>query len=231
MYPRQILSLAFLLLFSACAQGGMNVNKSTGGALAGAALGSGLGAIVGSQTGHAGPGIAVGAAAGAIGGALIGNSMDAQDREQQRVNSQIESNDRQIAENRRLIDELRRTGADVYGSSRGVVINLPDVLFEFDSSRLTRDAGRTVGEIGNVLQRVQGRTIAVEGHADAKGSESYNYRLSENRARSVADALRYEGVPAGQMRVRGYGEGRPIASNDSEIGRARNRRVEVIIEN
>lgn len=211
-----------------CAQ---PLNKSTQGALAGSALGAGLGAIVGSQSGHAGPGIAIGAAAGALGGALIGNTLDAGDQEEAAVRRQLGEQDRQLEENRRLIEELRKRGADVYGSRRGVVINLPDILFEFDRAELTREAYRTIGEISDVLRDVKGRGIAVEGHTDSVGTMIYNKRLSVDRARNVARALEGSGVSRAQLSVRGYGEGHPIATNNSDRGRARNRRVEVIIEN
>lgn len=221
--------LVLLCCFSVgCAQ---PMTKSTSGALAGGTLGAGLGAIVGSQTGHAGPGIAIGAAAGALSGALLGNALDNQDREREAAEAQIAANQRQIDENRRLIEELRSRGADVRTSSRGVVVNLPDVLFEFASSRLTREARRTIDEVADVLQKTQGRTIAVEGHTDSVGSVIYNKRLSVERATSVAQELEYHGIPRTAMRVSGYGEGAPIATNNTEAGRARNRRVEVIVEN
>ena len=75
------------------------------------------------------------------------------------------------------------------------------------------------------------RKILVEGHTDSVGTVNYNLRLSENRARSVADQLVNSGVPRRSVSTRGFGEGDPIASNRAESGRKRNRRVEVIIEN
>ncbi|MDD2941391.1 MAG: OmpA family protein [bacterium] len=216
------------LSLSACAGG---VNKTTAGALGAGAAGAGLGAIIGSQTGHAGAGTAVGAAAGILGGALLGNQLDEQDRRSAAANSRLDEQDRRLEENRRLIEELRRRGADAWSSDRGVVINLPDVLFEFDRSDLTRDAHYTIEEIAEVINGVRDRQIAVEGHTDSIGSVTYNRDLSTRRARAVARGLESKGVPAGQMVVRGYGEGAPIATNNSEAGRARNRRVEVIIEN
>jgi outer membrane protein OmpA-like peptidoglycan-associated protein len=220
-----VLSMLFLI---GCAQG---LNKSTTGALTGGTLGAGLGAIVGSQTGHAGPGIAVGAAVGALGGALVGNSMDATDQEQAALRRRLDTQGQQLEENKRILEALRRRGADVRESDRGIVVNLPDVLFEFDRADLTTEARRTVADIADVTRTAADRTIAVEGHTDSVGSTAYNKRLSIDRAESVARALQQTGVPATQLRTAGYGEGRPIASNNSPEGRARNRRVEVIIEN
>lgn len=229
MHRTRILFIALVaLLTSACAQTG--INKTAGGALGGSALGAGLGAIVGNQAGNTGAGVAIGAAAGALGGALIGNSLDETDRANQQLSGQINRNQELLEENQRLIDELRKRGADVRSSKRGVVINLPDILFEFDRANLTPEAHRTIGEIADVLKDVR-RPIAVEGHTDSVGSVSYNKDLSVRRAESVAGELRRDGVGGGQMHVTGFGEGSPIATNNTDAGRARNRRVEVIVEN
>ncbi len=218
-----------LALTTACSS--YTPNKTTTGAVAGGALGAGLGAIVGNQTGDAGAGIAIGAAAGTLAGGLLGNTFDSRDAEMQAQRETIERQNELIEENRRLIEELRRRGADVRSDRRGVVINLPDILFEFDRANLTPEADRTIGEIGSVLSEVRGRPISVEGHTDSIGTVAYNQRLSDRRARSVAAELERNGVRRTQMTVRGFGEGSPIATNNTDAGRARNRRVEVIIEN
>lgn len=217
-----------LMSLGACAGG---LNKATTGGLAGAGLGAGLGAIVGNQAGNTGAGIAIGSAAGALGGALIGNSFDQEDKANGQLAGQINRNQQMLDENRRLIDELRKRGADVRSSSRGVVVNLPDILFRFDRAELTPEAHRTISEISDVLRDVRGRTLAVEGHTDSVGSITYNKQLSERRADSVARELSANGIPGSSMKVTGFGEGTPIATNNTEAGRARNRRVEVIVEN
>ena len=223
-----IAALCLQCFFSGCSQG---FNKATTGAVGGAALGSGLGAIIGSQTGHAGPGIAIGAAAGALGGALIGNSLDNVDEQNRQLGSRLDQQQQELEENRRLIEELKRRGTDAYSSSRGVVVNLPDVLFEFNRADLTQPARRTVREIADVARSTAGRDIAVEGHTDSVGSDSYNRGLSERRAVSVARELEFNGIEHGKLIVHGFGESSPIATNDTTAGRARNRRVEVIIKN
>lgn len=223
-----LMLLMLALSLTACAG---SINKATQGALAGAAVGAGSGAIVGNQTGHSGAGIAIGAGLGAIGGALVGNSLDRMDQENASLEGQLQKNQELLEENRRLIDELRSRGADVRATDRGVVINLPDILFEFDRARLTPPAIRTIGEIAEVVRGVKDRPVAVEGHTDSIGSIVYNKDLSRRRAESVARELSQLGVPRDQMTTRGYGEGRPLATNNSEAGRARNRRVEIIIEN
>lgn len=217
-----------ILFFSGCSE---SLNKSAQGGLAGAAIGSGTGAIIGSQSGHAGAGIAIGAGLGALGGALIGNSLDQIDADNAQRDAQIAKNQAQIEENARLIDELKKRGADVRSSNRGVVINLPDILFEFDRAELTQEAKRTVAEISDVIKNVQRRNIAVEGHTDSIGAVKYNKDLSLRRAQSVATELRSHNVSSSRMNVKGFGEGAPIATNNTEVGRARNRRVEIIVEN
>lgn len=210
---------------------GAQFRSREAGALSGAALGAGLGAIIGNQTGSTGAGIAIGSAIGGLSGGLIGHSLDATDDQIAETDRRLSEQDRQIAENKRLIAELRARGADARVTDRGVVVNLPDVLFEFDSSRLTADASRTVREIAAVLREQGRRHISVEGHTDSLGTVAYNERLSAARAQAVADRLIASGVPRSGLVARGYGESRPIASNSSPEGRQRNRRVEVIVEN
>lgn len=226
---RNILVLVLLVSLTACE--GQRFGAREKGALGGGAIGAGLGAIVGNQTGNTGAGIAIGSAVGAITGGLIGNEIDNQDAALDSREERLALQQREIQENQRIIDELKRRGADVRSTPRGVVVNLPDVLFEFDSAKLTSDAVRATSEIASVVRQYPNRGIAVEGHTDSVGTISYNKRLSEGRARSVADELIASGVSRRRISTYGFGESDPIASNRSELGRQRNRRVEVIIEN
>lgn len=231
-----VVFLAAFMLAAGCSQqygGGGDYNNTIAGTLAGAGLGAGAGAIIGNQAHHhAGAGVAIGSGLGAVGGALIGAGLDNQ---QHQINADRERLDRQqaqIDENRRLIEELRSRGTDVRESSRGVVINLPDILFDFDKATLTHDAQGTVREIADVLKnRGVNRRLAVEGHTDSIGTVMYNKRLSTARAESVARELSGHGIPHSRMQVVGLGEGSPIATNNTDEGRARNRRVEIIVQN
>lgn len=201
------------------------------GAIGGTALGAGLGAIIGNQTGNAGPGIAIGSAAGAIIGGGLGYGIDKKDEELDRIDGRLATQEEQLAENRRILNELRSRGADARETDRGIVVVLRDIYFDFNSARLTGEARQTSRQISEVLLDVGGRGISVEGHTDSIGTMSYNQKLSESRARSVADELVASGVSRRRIDVRGFGESDPVASNSSESGRAKNRRVEVIIEN
>jgi len=223
------LTLSLVLAISACQNGQFGATEA--GALGGAAAGAGLGAIIGHESGHAGAGVAIGSAIGALGGALVGGQVDRQDRAIDEREQRINEQDRLIQENRRLIEELRERGIDVRSSSRGVVVNLPDVLFEFGKSNLTSSAVSTVREIARVVSKAPSRHISVEGHTDSIGTIDYNYRLSDARARAVAGELERNGIPRRSLTTRALGETEPIATNKTEQGRRRNRRVEVVIEN
>lgn len=224
---KSIIVSFLILLVSGCAQG---LNKTQTGALSGTAAGAGLGAIIGNQMGNTGAGIAIGAATGALGGAVLGNEFDHQDERNNRIRAELDQSRQETEELKRLVARLEKKGADVRTTGRGVVVNLPDVLFEFDSARLTSDARGVIRDIARVLTSVKGRRIAVEGHTDSTGSSDYNKKLSSRRASSVAGALSRYGVPRRQMRTQGFGEDYPIATNSTRAGRQRNRRVEVIVE-
>lgn len=220
--------LLIAIILSGCSE---PINNTTKGAITGTAIGSGLGAIIGGATGHAGPGTAVGAGVGAVTGTLIGALFDSSEEADKRANDRVTATDRSIAANQQLIDELRRRGADVSVTDRGVAIHLPDILFDFNRSELNPEARSTVREIASVIsEKAPGHRVLVEGHTDSVGSESYNKELSERRADSVALALISGGVRRSDVLSKGFGEIRPIASNNDETGRHRNRRVEVIVE-
>ena len=102
-------------------------------------------------------------------------------------------------------------------------------LFESGSSSLRYEARQDVSRIASILLRYPETSILVMGHTDSVGESSYNQRLSEARAKAVADALMSEGVPGYRLQWVGYGETMPVASNSTEAGRQRNRRVELEI--
>lgn len=224
-----------ILLFAACLLAGLSACENTQfrarekGALAGGALGAGLGAIVGNQVGSPGAGIAIGSAIGALSGGLVGEGIDQQDDAIADTDRRIAERDRELRENQRLLNELRAQGLEVRDTERGLVVNLPDVLFEFDSAHLTAAARHKVALISKRINEAGKRRIFVEGHTDSIGSFAYNQRLSDDRARSVAAELVADGVSRSQITTRGYGERQPIASNNTDSGRSRNRRVEVVI--
>jgi len=200
------------------------------GALGGAAVGG----IIGSAVGRPGTGAAIGGALGLGTGALIGDQLQGQEQKQQEQQKQIEQQRAEIDRNRALLDELKRRNIEARETERGVAVNLPSVDFDFDSASLTPEGRERVRQIASIVSRqARDRRISVEGHASRERAEqeAYNQQLSERRARTVADELGYDGVDPNKISSRGLGTRSPIASHDTEEGRRRNRRVEVIIEN
>ena len=229
------LGIVALALIVGCSQPLSTREKSTG---AGALLGGATGAIIGAAVGNPGAGAAIGGALGAGTGALVGDKLQQRDTEIAEQEGQIQQQQQEIARNRQLLEELKRQGLNAEETSRGVVVNLPDVLFQFGQSNLTSEARGRVADIADILNnQARGRRVSVEGHTDSVGSEAANQRLSERRAGSVANELEVSGVSRSRLTAKGYGERYPVAPNsnsdgsDNPSGRAKNRRVEVIIEN
>ena len=102
-----------------------------------------------------------------------------------------------------------------------------DVAFDFDSARIRPEFHPTLDEIAAALRQTPEQRVALTGHTDAIGPEPYNEDLSLRRARAAAEYLQRAGVPPARLAVSGAGENQPIAPNDTEAGRAQNRRVEV----
>jgi len=134
---------------------------------------------------------------------------------------------------RSLVEELRQRGIEARETSRGVVITLPGVSFEVNRSDLSPNGERSVRDVASALLRyAPERVVAVEGHASReKGTlDEQNQRLSADRAQRVADALLAAGLRHDRVTSRGLGSSTPVDSNDTEEGRRRNRRVEMIVE-
>lgn len=112
-----------------------------------------------------------------------------------------------------------------------VRVALPaDVLFDFDKADIRSDAASALAHLATLIRAYPSGRADVEGHTDSKGDDAYNQRLSLRRAEAVRRWLvEREGIEAGRLATRGAGESRPVASNDDEAGRQRNRRVEVVI--
>lgn len=110
--------------------------------------------------------------------------------------------------------------------SVGGTFIMHDIFFEFDKSTLLQQSYFELMRLTSLLETYPKMRIEIRGHTDAKGADSYNLRLSENRAKAVADYLISKGVDAKRIRYKGYGKSQPIDSNDTEEGRAKNRRVE-----
>ena len=106
-------------------------------------------------------------------------------------------------------------------------LTLRGVTFEFNRATLKPESEVTLARVGKVLATRPALKLEVGGHTDARGADAYNQKLSEARAASVAAWFTSHGVAVGRLTSRGYGETQPVAENDSEQGRAKNRRVEL----
>jgi OOP family OmpA-OmpF porin len=124
-----------------------------------------------------------------------------------------------------------RPGAvvDLDGCEVEAVIELEGVNFDFDKATIRPEGIAILNGAAALLQKHERVVVEVAGHTDSVGSEEYNQGLSERRANAVKDYLISQGVTASRLTARGYGELQPIASNDTEEGRAENRRVELIV--
>jgi OmpA-OmpF porin, OOP family len=106
-------------------------------------------------------------------------------------------------------------------------VALTGVLFDFNKSTLQPASDPVLQKVADLASNDPALKLEVQGHTDNVGSDAYNQTLSEARARAVQDWLIKHGVPAGRLTARGYGKAKPVADNDSDEGRAKNRRVEI----
>jgi len=178
------------------------------GAAVGAGTGAVVGGLIGKASGHTARGAIIGAAAGGAVGALIGHQMDKQAKElQQNI-----------------------PGATVERVGEGIAVTFESgLLYDFDSDNVKAEARKNLRSLAQSLDKYPGSDILVIGHTDAIGPGSYNMGLSERRASAAGDYLVSQGVTRTRVSTRGMGETDPISTNDTERGRALNRRVEVAI--
>lgn len=185
-----------------------SMNKTTKGAIIGTAGGGAVGAVIGKAAGNTALGAIIGAAVGGATGAVIGHKMDKQAK-------QIESS---------------VPGAKVERVGEGINVEFSEkILFAFGQYALSASAASNLDKLATVLKEYPDTDIEVQGHTDSKGADDYNMTLSEKRATTVANYLKGKGIPASRIRTKGFGETAPVATNDTEEGRAQNRRVNFLI--
>ena len=197
-----VLSAAFI--FTGCS----SWNKTQKGAVVGTAAGGAAGAVIGRASGNTALGAIIGAAVGGASGAVIGRQMDKQ------------------------AEEIEKTVPDakVERVGEGIVVEFnSSVLFGFDKSNLSEDAKANLDKLVVVLNSYADTNIEIQGHTDSKGSEAYNQDLSVQRTRKVSYYLTDKGIKTDRLTVKGFGESLPKYENDTENGRAQNRRVEFLI--
>lgn len=133
---------------------------------------------------------------------------------------------REAEELQRQIDDL-----EAEATERGLVLTLGDVLFASGSAEIQGGTNENLEKLVNFLEQYPDRQVLIEGHTDNVGSAMFNETLSRQRAESVRRFLTGRGIDGRRLTVSGFGFERPVASNDSPMGRQQNRRVEVVIEN
>jgi len=186
------------------------MSRTSRGALIGAAVGTVAGLLSGSDATERRQRALVGAGVGGLAGGAIGNYQDRQERA--------------------LRDQMAGTGVDVVRQGDNITLNMPDnITFDFDSSALKSQFYPVLDNLVATLREYDQTIIEVAGHTDSKGSDSYNQQLSVRRAEAVGNYLMGRGVMRERFIITGAGESRPIASNETEAGRAQNRRVEITL--
>ena len=110
-----------------------------------------------------------------------------------------------------------------------MIVNLPDILFDTNEATLKTETRIVLAKLAGILLIMPELNLRVEGHTDSTGSADHNQGLSERRALSVRDYLAQQGIAVRRTVAVGYGFDRPVADNTTSVGRAKNRRVEIII--
>jgi outer membrane protein OmpA-like peptidoglycan-associated protein len=114
-------------------------------------------------------------------------------------------------------------------TARGLIVNMSDVLFDFNKYTLKPEAREKLAKVSGILLAYPGLKLQVEGYTDNIGSDEYNQKLSEERADGVRDYLVAQSVADANVTAEGYGKKDPVADNSTNEGRAQNRRVELVV--
>ncbi len=130
----------------------------------------------------------------------------------------------------KLRKQLRESGVSVKREGDNISLIMPgNITFQTGKADINRDFYKVLDSVALVLEEYDQTLVAVAGHTDSVGSDSYNHKLSERRAAAVADYLRSKGVKDARIEVIGFGETLPVADNNTPEGRAQNRRVELTL--
>ena len=119
--------------------------------------------------------------------------------------------------------------AETTETARGVIVSLSGILFDVGKATLKPASQLTVAKLAGILMVFPGMNLSIEGFTDSTGSADLNMRLSTDRARAVYEFLMAQGISNARMKYQGFGPENPVAPNDTEANRARNRRVEVVL--
>lgn len=195
---------ASIMMFESCS----TATKTQKGAVIGAVAGGAVGAIIGKQAGNTAVGAIIGGAIGGTAGALIGHKMDKQ------------------------AEELKQTipNAEVIREGEGIIVKFDSgILFDVNKAELKPAAKTNIQNLAASLKKNPETNVIIIGHTDDSGADSYNMTLSKQRAEAVKAYAATQSIPSSRLSVKGKGETEPIADNTTESGRAKNRRVEIVI--
>ena len=213
---RKSMAVTVAVAITFAATGCADMNTEQRGTATGAGIGAGLGAILGASTSHGGGGRAaggavLGAAVGAVAGNIWSKRMESQKQAMEQATAGTGVQVSQTADNR-----LR--------------MEIPsDISFDTNRADIKDNFRPILERFATTLKENPATTVTIIGHTDSTGSDSVNQPLSVERASHTRDYLASRGVSPTRVVVEGRGSREPIASNDDNSGRARNRRVEIYV--
>ncbi|HMQ41180.1 MAG TPA: OmpA family protein [Paracoccus sp. (in: a-proteobacteria)] len=210
-----LLGAASVMALGACATNpdgstGTTLSQTQQGALIGAAAGGLYGATRDSDKNNQGKDFLKGAVLGAAAGAVVGNIIEAQEKQLRQV--------------------MTSPGVQIINHGDYLQVIMPSgLLFASDSAAISGQAQNDLYGLAQSLNQYPNSRVEIYGHTDSTASDAHNMDLSQRRAQSVGGILTAAGVSSSRLVMVGRGESQPVASNDSEGGRAQNRRVEILI--
>lgn len=211
MMKKTMTAVMIVAALTGCARQNATTGESETNTASKAAIGGAIaGALAGAATGKKN-----GALFGAVGGAAIGGGIGYYFDQQEEA----------------LRKELTDSGVQVkrVGENELQLVMAKGIGFQTAGYNLSSDIYSSLNSVAKVLNEYPDSSLRIIGHTDSVGSSESNLTLSEERAESVSDYLNKRGVKSGRLSTRGYGERRPIASNETSTGRSANRRVEISI--
>jgi outer membrane protein OmpA-like peptidoglycan-associated protein len=201
-------SLAAAVLLSACSAT-KKMSKQDKGVAIGATSGAVIGGVIGSKSDKTAMGAVIGGVVGGVAGGIIGHKMDKQAKE---------------------LEAVKEAKVEKINNGEGLKVTFQSgILFETNSATLSSSSQDALTKFAQSLQNNPETNVAISGHTDNTGSDAINQPLSERRAESVANFLVGKGVSASRLTKVGNGSHQPVAENNTAEGRAKNRRVEVVI--
>jgi outer membrane protein OmpA-like peptidoglycan-associated protein len=158
--------------------------------------------------------------------ATVAATLESQNAKLQRQNTELQKERDDLAGQ---LNSALSSVAQITKTARGVVVNLPDILFDVNKATLKPDTKVALAKLAGIVQVFPKINLRVEGYTDSTGSDPLNMRLSKDRADAVLGFLQSQGVAGSRMVAEGYGPKFPVADNATAVGRAKNRRVEIVL--